>query len=276
MALTFLVDRQYTAPSAANSVSIAPAGVNFGNSDYVTVLASTPAACVLTGIIVSTTYGESISVTHDFEVDIATGTAGAEVVIATVRGHNSRPSSGAQAGPTLCCVLPIPIDNIAAGVRVAARMRKAGTATTPPYQVAITYLQKPLASSILTTAVPQTVIPSGVTGHTVTAGSPAWASGAWTECRAASGPALVVTGFCAGGAIEAVQYELDLGTGPAGSESVITTFHLHASAGAFPSFVMLPTPLDAIAAATRVAARLRCQTASKALVVSIMVLEKPL
>jgi hypothetical protein len=277
MALALLLDRQYPAPSAADAVSITPAGTAWGNSAYVTLLAATPAACVLTGVTVYTTHGVSASVAYDFEVDIATGAAGAEVVIATVRGYNRRISASTGAsGPTHAYVLPIPIDNIAAGVRLSARLRKNNTATTPEWFVAVTYLQHPLASTLLVTAVALKTLPAAAAGVTVTASATPWASGAWAQLRSASGPALIVAGVVLGGPSLEAEYELDLGTGGAGSETVITTIRAAATSFGLPSQLLLPTPLDNLAAATRLAARLRCSSASRTAVVSLLVLEPPL
>lgn len=275
--MILLSDRQYTAPSAANPVSMTPSGSAWANSAYVTVLAATPSACILTGVVINTPYGELAAVSYDFEVDIATGGVGAEVVIATVRGCNVRNFAN-MAGPTLCWVLPIPIDNIAAGVRISARIRKGGTNTTA-HRVAITYLKKPLASTsslILTTAVAQKTLPSAASGVTVTAGSPAYANGSWAQLRAATGAALVITGIVFGTPSAGAIYELDLGTGGSGSEAVITTLRVRMSDMVLPAVMMLPNPLDNVAASTRLAARLRSSSASATMIVSLMVMEKPL
>jgi hypothetical protein len=274
MALTLLADRQYTAPSAANAVTITPNVTAWANSTYGTLLAATPAACLLTGVTIATTDGSGSSVAYDAEVDIATGAASAEVVIATVRVHLRQLFTG-QYGPTNHCVLPIPIDNIAAGVRLSARLRKDNTNTTA-WKIAITYLQKPLSTTTLTTAVAQKVIPPAAAGITVTSGGSAWANGTWAQLRAATGAALVIVGIVFGAPSATAEYELDLGTGGAGAEAVITTLRLALSNQGMPSVLMLPTPLDNVAASTRLAARLRCATASSTMVVSIMVLEQPL
>jgi hypothetical protein len=274
MALVLLSDRQYTAPSAANAASITPNATAWANSAYATLLASTPVACVLTGVTIGTTDGTSNSVAYDAEVDIATGAASAEVVIATVRVNLRQVFIGGY-GPTNHCVLPIPIDNIGAGVRLSARLRKNNTNTTA-WKIAITYLQKPLATTTLTTAVVQKVIPSAAAGITVTAGGSVWANGSWAQLRAASGAALVIVGVVFGNPLTGADYELDLGTGGAGSEVVITTLRLTLSSQGMPSFLMLPTPLDNVAASTRLAARLRCSTVSNTIVLSLMVFEKPL
>jgi hypothetical protein len=272
MALVLLPDRQYTAPSAADAVAITPAGTAWANSAYVTLLAATPAACVLTGVTLFTTHGAGASVSYDAEVDIATGAAGAETVIATIRGYNRQLFTSGAIGPTFYYRLPIPIDNLATGVRVAARLRKNDTNATP-WTVAITYLQKPLVStSLLTTTAVQKVIPPAAVGVTVTAGA-VWVSGSWATLRSATGAALVVTGIVIGAPSTAGECELDLGTGAAGSETVRTTLRLAGTNQAFPAQVMLPNPLEGLAAATRVAARLRHSTASATLVLSLMVLE---
>jgi hypothetical protein len=274
MALTLLADRQYTAPTAANAITITPNATAWANSAYGTLLAATPAACVLTGVTVATTDGSGSSDAYDAEVDIATGAASAEVVIATVRVHLRLVFNG-QYGPTNHCVLPIPIDNIGAGVRLSARLRKNST-NTNAWKIAITYLQKPLTSTPLTTAVVQKVIPPAAAGVTLTAGGSAWANGSWGQLRAASGAALVIVGLVFGNPSASAEYELDLGTGAAGAEVVITTLRLTVSNQGMPSVVMLPNPLDTVAASTRLAARLRCATASPTAIVSVMVLEKPL
>ena len=275
MALALLPDRQYTAPSAANAVAITPSGVAWTNSAYVELLAAMPAAGVLTGVVIYTTDGQGNSVAYDAEIDIATGAAGAEVVVATVRIYNNRVFSSTQTAPSHVWALPIPIDNLASGARVAARMRKNNTNVTA-WQVAITYLLKPLTTTTLTTAVAPKPIPPAAVGVTVTAGSPAWASGTWVTVRAATGAALVLTAVEPGGLSAAGDYEVDLGTGTAGAEVVITTLRISTSNNQFGAGHWLPNPLDNVGAGVRLAARLRCSTASATARVSVTALEKPL
>ena len=191
-----------------------------------------------------------------------------------VRNSRAFESVGAS-GPTHACILPIPIDNIASGVRLSARLRKNNTNLTA-WTVAITYLQKPLTSTLLTTVVAQKAIPPAAAGVTVTAGSPAWANGTWAQLRAAAGAALVLTGVVLGPSANNVEYELDFGTGGAGTETVITTIRVTSSNSGCPSFFLLPTPLDNVAASTRLAVRLRSATASATVNVGLMVVEKPL
>jgi len=276
MALLVTPDRQYTAPAGADAVAITPAGTAWANSAYVQLLAATPVACVLTGVTVYTAHGSSDATAYDFEVDIATGVAAAEVVIATVRGFNRLIFTSGQSGHSQYIGLRIPIDNIAAGARLSTRLRKNDTNTSNLWKVAVTFFQKPLTTTTLLTAVAQKTLPPAAASVTVTAGSPAWAGGAWVQLRAASGAALVITGLVAGNPSSSEEMELDLGTGGAGSEVIITTLRLFSSTQGFPSHLMLPNPLDNIAASTRVAARLRSATASTTVQVSLMVLDKPL
>jgi hypothetical protein len=277
--LPYLVaDRQYTAPSGADGVSLTPDAVAWADSDWVEVLAAAPAASVLTGVTVYSEHGEGSVVNYELEVDIGVGAAAAEVPIATVRGYNHRTFSGDNTGPTHLFVLPIPIDAIPSGARLAARMRSTNAAGL--WFVAISYCQKPLTSARRVTEVAQTTLPPAAASLVLTAGS-AWVSGTWSELRAASGAALVVTGLVLGnpdapsGPLTRA-YEVDLGIGPAASEVVITTLAVTSAGGGQPAHLMLPTPLDAVPASTRLAARLRSNIASATLRVAVMVLEKPL
>jgi hypothetical protein len=275
MAVTLLADRQFIAPAAADSVAITPSGVAWTNSAYVTLLAATPAACVLTGVTIYTTDGSASTANYDAEIDIATGAVGVEVVIATMRVAVDRISTATQTGPTHGLVLPIPIDNIGSGVRLSARLRKNNTNLTT-WTVAVSYLVKPLTSTPLMTAVAQKALPSAAAGVLVTANATPWANGAWVQLRAASGAALVITGVVFGAPQTELEYELDLGTGAAAAETVITTLRVSTDNLGLPCAVMLPTPLDNVGAGVRVAARARSSNASTTMVVSLMVLEKPL
>lgn len=275
MAITTLIDRQYTAPAGADAVTVTPAAVAWTNSAYVEVLASTPAACVLTGVTFYSIHGFTESTAYDGEIDVATGAASSEVVIATVRFYSRLVFTSGQIGPILTYVFPIPIDNIGSGVRLSVRLRKNNTNLTV-WNMSINYLQKPLTSTILTTAKPQLVIPPATVGVTVTAGGLAWGNGLWVQLRAATGNALVITGVVFGALSANADFEIDLGTGGSGSETVITTLRIAALNQGNPQHQPLPHPLDNVTASTRIAVRMRCSTASNTAIISLMVIEKPL
>lgn len=271
-----LADRQFIAPPAANSIAITPAGTAWANSAFVELLAAAASAIALTGVTVySARTGGSFA--FDVEVDIATGAAGAEVVIATVRGYVRQVFSPFGGAVSMTCILPIPINNIAAGSRVAARLRKNDTDTTTPWKVAMSYVVSPATLPLLTTSQPQKTLPSAAVGVTVTTSTTAWTSGAWAQLRAATGPALIIVGVVLGGPNASADYELDLGTGGAGAETVITTIRATCTTTATPAWLMLPTPLNNVAASTRLAARLRHSgTGAATMTVSLMVFEAPL
>jgi len=73
------------------------------------------------------------------------------------------------------------------------------------------------------------------------------------------------------------QFEFDLGVGSAGSETVVTTVRIQVrSNDGGPWIVPLPNPLDAIPAATRVAARYRGTNTFSSGPFGLLYLEKPL
>jgi hypothetical protein len=275
MAVSTLADRQYAAPAAAANVTLTPPGSSWGNSAWVTLLASTPSACVLTGIVLATNWGDGSSVANSWEVDVGTGAAGSEGVIATVKGV-IRGIFGQYGDPELWIPTGIGIDNIASGVRLAARIRIDSTNTTT-WSCAATYVRKPLTGTALTTAQPLLPLPAAGAAVTVTAHATAWLSGTWVQIRSASGAALVIVTVIFDQTSSNVEYELDLGTGGAGSEVVITTLR-QVGVGDMAVFGLLPlrVPLDNVAASTRIAARIRASTGSAAGRVALSVIEKPL
>ncbi len=256
---------QQVAPSAATGASITPNGTAWTNSGWVQLLASVSAASVLTGVEVTWP-----SLSCEFEVDIGTGAAASEVAIATVRGATVDNSGGPA-----WMWFPIGIDNIANGARLSAQLRKSGTNTTA-WNVAATYLLKAVTGTFLTTAVATTIVPAAAAGTSVTAGGSAWANGSWTQLIASTSAAIVVVGVqVKGGA--AAECELDLGTGGAGSETVVTTLRWWNNNNDGGPFVYpVVCPLDNIATSTRVAVRARSSTGSYALTVALIYHAKPL
>ena len=129
--------------------------------------------------------------------------------------------------------------------------------------------------SVLTTT-PLKSAPSAAAGVAITAATaPTW--GAWVEVIAATAAPIAIAGVAlTGGTYSAVWWELDIGTGAAAAETVITTIRVSAGGEGFPSLYMIPNPVDNVAASTRLAARLRSSTASATMVVSLSVLEQPL
>ena len=106
-------------PPAADNLVVTPNATTCANSAWVQAVSATSAACLLAGVVVSPGVASV-----DYEIDIGTGGVGAETVIATVTGITAGSITGLAQSST---VLPLPIDAIANGVRVAVRLRKTGT-----------------------------------------------------------------------------------------------------------------------------------------------------
>lgn len=116
-------------PAAANSVTVTPNGTAWANSAY-TVLTTGLGAAIA---ILALTMTQAVA-NVEGEWDLATGAAGAEVVLTTLRFASA---SNANAGGMLVLTLPAPYP-VAAWTRLAVRLRKSGTATTA-YTVALLY-----------------------------------------------------------------------------------------------------------------------------------------
>lgn len=104
-------------PSAASGVTVTP-GNSWANGSYAEITSGLGSAISLIVVFV-----ESSSSNDQFEIDIATGGAGAETVIATL------PGDSVSGGFPQWMLMPFPID-IAASTRIAARARRSGTAVT--------------------------------------------------------------------------------------------------------------------------------------------------
>jgi len=104
-------------PSGATAPNIAGINTAWVNTAYTQVTPGMANKVLITGIVVRVGVGSV-----EYEVDVATGAAGAETVIATMPGKALN-----QNGNQLFN-LPVPVE-VAAGTRIAVRFRKEGTST---------------------------------------------------------------------------------------------------------------------------------------------------
>ena len=271
MALNVLQARQLPFPSAADSITVTCPGSAWGNSAYSELVASVNAS-VLAGVVVSCQF---TSGAQDWEIDIAKGAAASEVVIATIRGGVGPNVSDCLNNP--CFRLPIGIDNIPNNSRLSCRIR-CSTTDAVPAKVAVNLYDKPVANSWLTTAQPTVALPPATNALVLVAGGGAWTSGAYQQLRTNSGPALIllatVNYYPPTGAND---FELDLATGGAGSEAVITTIPCHSNnINNSPGWSIFANPLDNVAVNTRVAMRIRATNASAQVRCAATAIEKPL
>jgi hypothetical protein len=185
----------------------------------------------------------------DMEFDVATGGAGSESVIATFRTM-----CGWQTEDVGIMHLPIPIDNIASGARVAIRMRK-DRATAMTTRVGIFYIQKPVVGTLQVTTKPTKPLPSGVDSIEIVNTTAVWTNSAWVQLTASLSTDIAVVGVVcrpAGGMLA----EWDLGTGAASSEVVKTTFRTAHAADRHGMVIPVFVPL-VLSNGSRVAVRMR-------------------
>jgi hypothetical protein len=275
MSLNLVSQAQFVTPSAATSITLTSTTSAWGNAaSFTEILSAISSASVLSGIVLRPIEG-SQNWDIDCEIDIATGAASSEVVISTFRfTYTDVFGSDTLTGPVIFN-LPIGINNIANNDRISARIRTSGTSTFT-MKIAALYFKKPITGTYLTTANPVKTLPSAANSVTVTTNATTWLNGTYTQLRTNSGSALIILGLTIRGQT-AGEYEIDIATGAAASEVVITTVHFSASATlSIPSFFPLPNPLDNVGVNIRVAARARGTLTGLGLRVALMVLEKPI
>ncbi len=269
----FSTNALFTAPAAADGISITPNSSAWTDSSWVTLIASTDAAWILTGL---TVIPDDLGLGVSFEIDVGVGGAGSEVMVTTFAGtfantHFSSPG---------ILPAPIPLDNIGEGARVALRLRKSNTNTTP-WMFAAQFYKKPLVGELLTTAQPQKVYPPAADNVLLTNGAGIWTSSTYTELVSATSADIVVVGIIIDILSLNSGWEVDIGVGPALAEVVIQTVRAYHTGIQFtdgPNLVTFRRPIDNISAGSRIALRTRSQviTGSRDLSVALVYIEKPL
>lgn len=262
MAIETCTDAVHILPSAAGGVSVTPSGTAWAYSAYVQVTAAMPAAGALVGIVAASAYGSFVH----YEVEVGVGAAGAEVVVARCRGvfgPNGTNSLFTDAGEQGWMPALIPVASLANGARVAVRMRKGGINTTP-WEIALGYLNTPLAGTLSTTTAIMSCLPAGADGIAVTPSGTSWVSGAWAQLTASMPADSVLAGLAYWWPTSVADAEVDIGTGGAGAEAVVTTLPISPTNSGlmWPGLLMLKLPLDILPTATRIAARLRIGSTS--------------
>lgn len=248
-------NRLYAAPPAATGISITPSSTSGAWSAWSVLDASTAAAWLLSSLVVMP---DRLGPAATVDIEVGIGASGSEVVIDRFRGHWYTP---AYASPG---ELPRPVllDAIRAGSRVVLRMRKANTSVTP-WHVSATYLRKPAAGVLLSSAKPQKTCPDTVGNQSLTLGSGAWGNGAWTTMTASTATAWLLTGIIPAATGLASDWEVDVGVGA--TPTVITTVRFHHTGIApvdGPTVIPLYQPLSAIPAGSKVSMRPRHSAAS--------------
>jgi len=261
-------------PPAAAGATVAPSATPWANSAWVQISSGGPSvAAFLTAVSAqnANTGGASL------EIDIGQGAAGSEVVKYTVR----KISESFLSETTLAGIMAVRLAAavLAASTRVAARVRASAASGTAPV-VALTHM---LSSGIaddgkeFVDSSVQKALPSAAVGVTLTPSATAWANSAWVQLTASSATAVTITGVSVNQGVVAVEFEIEIGNGAAGSEVVVTTFRGE-TRGADHNQCMLPSQIavDNIPTATRIAVRMRkAGTSTAAWTASLLYLENP-
>jgi hypothetical protein len=239
-----------SAPAAATAPTVADANSAWANSAWIQLIASTSGTTALAGISLRLTAGSYSAA--EAEIDLGTGGAGSEVVVSTIR--LALPNSGAGSWHTY--LLPVPVGGVAASTRIAGRIRVSVTGVRT-WSLGLAYYTGLSTDQQVTTSTPLACVPAAAAGVTVTPSASAWADSAWVQLTAGLGAAIGIAGVTCQNPW-AVDLELDLGTGGAGSEVVITTLRTTFTDASQGRFLWADLPgLFPVAASTRIAVRLR-------------------
>ena len=186
---------------------------------WIEVFASTAAETALAGVTVYKEAGGTYSNEQD-EIEFGIGAAGSEITIGAVRFYGG--NSGGTGSGTFLFLRSI--GGIAAGTRVAMRMR--GT-STKILRISVHYYEdfdSDQAADIANlTAV---VFPPAANMLTLTPNATAWVDSAIVELDAALVDDTLVAGIVFRAVVADTDAEIDLMTGAAGVEVVLTTIRL--------------------------------------------------
>jgi hypothetical protein len=242
-------------PSAAAGIQLTPSGTAWTNTSWVQLTASAPSRLYSAYLAILPNNGAVVA-QLSVEIDIGVGGAGSEVVVATVRAR----VMADLWGPVSTVPLGALHAFIAAGTRVALRVRHGATGNTNVYRVALGYYADLGGASGYSTSAP-TVAPLGASFVTVTSGGSAWGFGSWVEVLSAAAvtSAIRLTGFVATNIGR--PHEIQIGYGAAGSEVAKMTLPYSHTGGGGDGFnyVRFPRPL-CVSSGTRISVRSRCGT----------------
>lgn len=254
-------------PSAANGTSVTTPGVAGTFSAWVQMSAAFAVTARLGNIIAFPP--TSLVAFTSFEVEIGVGSAGNEVTVGAIRGMYGITNSGGgvTAGDGGDFInFGAMADIINAGQRVCARVRVNST-NTGTWRISFQYWERPLTTGtqMPVAAIGPQFYPTGTSSLTtaVSSGAGAWGNGSWTAIIASTDTALCISHILAYGP-QFVDWEIDIGTGSAGNETVRWTVKSRASWFAAqnawqggPWTFMLRPMFGPISPGTRISVRLR-------------------
>lgn len=245
-------------PASADGVTVTSGGPNWANGAFVEVSAAMAADSQLAAISVGVTNIGAVVI--QVAIDVAVGGAGVETVIAT-RRLMCFGNGGAGEG---ALYFAVPIDLIPAGSRVSIRARDQDSAT---YTLATSIGYYENLDSAHVTAYPCLEVPANASGVSVTPSGTAWVSSAWAELTSGIPSQIEIAALCGYQSLASfVEYELDVATGGAGAETLITTLPARRSPGQSTNAAIgpfFPRPYT-LPASTRIALRIRTSNTNAA------------
>lgn len=217
-------------PNNDNGTGTTP-GLSWAWSAWNQITASLASDLILTAIAVYKLISATGSpVTGLIQIQIGTGAAGAETTVAeftTGIGYTSSNTVETKSmfiGEVLFCN-PIRID---AGTRVAVRSSTSSAAAGigcnvklygyPVSSFGQIHRPESVPSLTVTEKAGGSVVQPNAAVTTVATGTPLWTYGAWVQVIASAACELVVTGVATGGTTVSGGFDLEIGTGAAGSE----------------------------------------------------------
>ena len=230
------------APTAAAGASVAISGTAWANSNWVQLIASTASALSLAAV----EFVPAAAV--DFEIEFGIGAAGSEVPIGVVRGGVLSTTLG---NIFTMNIAPL-INSVPAGSRLAVRIRTSGTTTTA-WNISVGYYEVTDTTNALNA--PHLALPAAADSVSISNSATAWANSSYVELTSGLEDTVYLTRVAVRPSA-ATQFEVDIATGPSGSETVQTTVAGQAISLTGNSIIDLPQPLQ-VAANTRIAMRIR-------------------
>lgn len=218
---------------------------------WVELIASTAEETTIAGVSMV----HDATANHNYTLQYGIGAAASEVAIGEQRVF--MPTSGNHF--VHLHLLEVPIGPIAAGTRIAMRVRDNTSVSSGDIEVALQYFEN--FDSTHQSLALQTYAPIDERGESVTPNAVAFDPSSWVEWI----PSLAADGVLLGVSIQTMSSGtsadtliIEIGTGAAASEVVVTTIRTTVSSGSAGggSNIDLPAPFP-IAAGTRVAFRLR-------------------
>jgi hypothetical protein len=255
--------RQKVTPAGAAGVTFTNPG-SWGNGSYVELVPSTPNPWVLSGAVIAPP-----GAVCEWEVDIATGDSGSEVVVTTFRSRKKDNTSILGGGFYVTSL--IPGLEIAAGSRISARMRTSGGGTS---NIAITYYEAPNVPALVTSKAQQW-LPAGADNETL-ASAIGGGAGDWVEFHAGGASDLGVTAITYGCDTTASNGHIDIGYGEIGSEVVVASIPLtiHSAVAGSNQIKVLPIAV-LIPAGERLIARIDSAVSNHSFGIALGYIEDP-